>query len=87
MAFVYILENRSGKYYIGSTTDINRRINQHQAGYTHSTKRLGEFRLIFSQKYDSLEDARCVESRLKKLKRKDYIDKIIKSGVIKIKPR
>jgi predicted GIY-YIG superfamily endonuclease len=88
MPFVYILETSSGKYYIGSTPDLNKRMLQHLSkNHTHSTKRMGELRLIFSQKYSNLSDARYVEQRLKRLKRKDYIDQIIKEGVIKIKPR
>jgi len=87
MPFVYILITDSDKYYIGSTTNLENRLKHHIGGYTPSTKRLKSPRLIFSQKYDSLEDARRVENRLKKLKRKDYLEKIIKSGVIKIKPR
>lgn len=86
MSFVYILKNEQGKYYIGSTFDIEKRIKQHLNGYTHSTKRLGSFVLVFSQKFESLQDARSVEYKLKKLKRKDYIDKIVEDGFIKIKP-
>ena len=86
MSFVYILKNEQGKYYIGSTIDIDKRIKQHLNGHTHSTKRLGNFVLVFSQKFESLQDARSVEYKLKKLKRKDYLDKIIEDGFIKIKP-
>ena len=49
MSFVYILKNKQGKYYIGSTIDIDKRIKQHLNGHTHSTKRLGSFVLVFSQ--------------------------------------
>ncbi len=86
MPFVYILKTESGKYYIGSTTDVERRLKQHQNGHTHSTKRLGEVSLIFSQEYPTLNDARYVELKLKKLKRRDYIEKIIREGKIKIMP-
>ena len=82
MPFVYILRTGSGKYYIGSAIDLDNRIKHHSGGHTPSTKRMGTVKLIFSQKYGSLEEARGVELRLKKLKRKDYIEKIIKDGVI-----
>lgn len=85
MAFVYIIKSlTSGKYYIGSTSDINRRFKQHINGHTHTTKRFGELELVFSQKYTDLKDARIIERKLKKLKRKDYIEKIIKDGFIRI---
>lgn len=86
-AFVYILKTESGKYYIGSTSDLPRRLIQHLSGHTYSTKRMGKKELIFSQEYSSLEDARNVEFKLKKLKRRDYIEKILKEGYIKIMPR
>jgi len=84
MSYVYILKNEKGNYYIGSTSDIKRRIKQHQIGYTYSTKRMQNLKLVFSEKFDTLKEARHIEYRLKKLKRHDYIDKIIKDGFIKI---
>ena len=46
----------------------------------------GGVHLVFSQKYENLNDARSVERKLNKLKRKDYIKKIIKDGFIKMRP-
>jgi len=85
-SFVYILKSDSGKYYIGSTNDLPRRLEQHKRGNTPTTKRMGCVSLVFSQEYDSLKDARNIEFRIKKLKRKDYIEKIINEGHIKILP-
>jgi len=86
MAYVYILKGSTDKYYIGSTLDVERRLRQHMSGQTHSTKRMGHLDLIFTQKYSSLDEAQSVERKLKKLKRRDYIEKIVKEGFIKIKP-
>ncbi|MEX2010431.1 MAG: GIY-YIG nuclease family protein [Parcubacteria group bacterium] len=86
MAYVYILGTSSGKYYIGSTSNLERRLKQHFSGQTDSTKRLGKPHLIFHQEYLTLEDARSVEKKLKNLKRKDYLEKIISDGYIKIQP-
>ena len=86
MAFVYILESiRDGRYYIGSTVNLEKRIQHHQGGHTPSTKGFGGVKLVFQQKYDSLVEARYIEKRLKKLKRKDYLQKIIDDGYIKMK--
>lgn len=87
MGYVYILKNSKGNFYIGSTTDLKRRISQHYYGHTYSTKRMKDLVMVFSQKSDSLKVARNIECRLKKLKRKDYIEKIIKDGYIKMKPK
>ncbi len=84
MAFVYILENEQGKHYIGSTTNLEERIKHHQGGHTPSTKRLGNLKLVFQQEYPTLGEARTIEGRLKKLKRKDYIENIVRDGYIKM---
>ena len=84
--YVYILENSNHKFYIGSTDNLERRFKQHNSGHTLTTKRMGELGLVFSQIFDTLEETRKVEFKLKRLKRKDYIERIIKDGYIKIKP-
>ena len=83
--FVYILKDEKGKLYIGSTDNLDKRMRQHKAGHTQTTRRMKNAVLVFSQKYPTLEQARKIERKLKKLKRKDYIEKIIKDGYIKIK--
>lgn len=83
--FVYILKDENGRCYIGSTTDLERREKQHQQGHTWTTQRFTNPRLVFSQEYPTLAEARIIELRLKRLKRKDYLEKIIKDGFIKIK--
>lgn len=58
----------------------------HLGGHTPSTYRMGKIKLVFSQEFEFLKDARSIESKLKKLKRHDYIANIIKDGFLKIKP-
>jgi putative endonuclease len=87
MVHVYILKSlRDNRYYVGSTANLEVRLKHHHNGYTPSTKRFGGVKLVFSQAYPTLKEARRIEKRLKKLKRKDYIDKIVKDGIIRIKP-
>jgi putative endonuclease len=86
MAYVYILKSlRDGRYYIGSTVNLNKRLAHHKAGHTPSTKRFGGVELVFNQKFLSLKHARLIERKLKKLKRKDYLDRIVKDGILKMK--
>ena len=69
MAWVYILRGASGRHYIGSTTDLERRIQQHRSGQTPSTKRLGgDLRLAASLEVATLADARTMERELKRKK-------------------
>ncbi|MEX0587403.1 MAG: GIY-YIG nuclease family protein [Patescibacteria group bacterium] len=85
MAFVYILKSRSdGRFYIGSTVDLKKRLNHHIGGFTPSTKRMGEIDLVLCQDYPTLKMARSIERKLKNLKRHDYIEKIVKEGRIRM---
>ena len=84
MAWVYILETEMGKYYVGSTTNLEERLKHHMGGYTPSTKALKFKKLLLKQEYETLKEARAVESKIKKLKRRDYIEKMIEDGYIKI---
>jgi putative endonuclease len=69
MAWVYILRGPSGRHYIGSTTDLARRIEQHRKGHTYSTRRLGQpLHLVASLHLDLLEEARALERELKRKK-------------------
>ena len=85
MAWVYILQSVCDKrFYIGSTTDLQARLRHHYNGLTPTTKRFGKLRLAFSEEYKTLNEARAIEKKLKKLKRKDYIEKIVKEGKIRM---
>ena len=52
--YVYILKSlKDNKFYIGSCSDIESRINFHNAGLQRSTKNRIPFKLILSEKYKS----------------------------------
>ena len=84
--FLYILKDKKGRFYIGSTNDLERRNKQHQNKHTFTTRRMDNPKIVLSQKYETLDQARVIERKLKKLKRKDYIEKIVRDGYIRIKP-
>jgi predicted GIY-YIG superfamily endonuclease len=66
MAWVYILRGASGRHCIGSTVDLQRRIEEHRRGHTHTTRRLGgEIELVGSKEFASLAEARQAEQFLK----------------------
>ncbi len=82
---VYILKDDNDVFYIGSTNNLERRMSQHKNKYTKTTARMNNPKLVLFQEYNSLAMARSVELRIKKLKRKDYVEKMIKDGYIRIK--
>lgn len=66
MAFVYILKSSRKKwYYVGSTTDLKRRVLEHNAGKVRSTKFYTPLELVFKREFGNKKDARMFEQRLK----------------------
>ncbi len=53
-------------------------------GHTQTTRNMANAKLVLSQEVSSLALARKIEQRLKKMKRKDYIERIVADGYIKI---
>ena len=85
MIGVYILQSlKNGTYYIGSTNDIDRRLIQHEKGFVKSTRNILPVELKLFCGYDNLKLARQIEFRIKKLKRRDIIEKMIKNQKISI---
>ena len=82
--YVYILKDEKDRFYIGSTDDLERRLYQHYKNHTQTTARMEKPKIVLSQEYPSLEIARKIERKLKNLKRKDYIEKIVSDGYIRI---
>ena len=81
MAWVYILANSLTKrYYIGSTIDLKRRLNQHIAGNTRTTRVLGTKKLVYTEEYKTENEARLREKQIKSYKSKIYIEKLIRVG-------
>ena len=69
MAWVYVLRSSDDRYYLGSTRDLGRRMQEHRSGKTYSTRRLGsEIELVASRECASLDEAHALERRLKSWK-------------------
>jgi len=78
MCWVYILKNKkSGRFYIGSTNNLDRRIKQHDKGQNITTHRLGTDTLVYTEVFGSLELARQRERKLKSYKSHKYIEWLI----------
>ena len=84
MGYLYILQSeKNGRYYIGSTNNLKRRLAEHNSGTTPSLTNLLPMRLVFKKVYDNLQEARKMELHLKKLKSRSIIERIIREQEIK----
>jgi len=67
--FVYILQSQKDhKYYIGQTSDIERRVAEHNRGKVKSTKHRSPFKIIYFDELDSRIDAIRLEKYYKSYK-------------------
>lgn len=81
MAFVYLLQGTSGRFYLGATTDLETRLLRHNSGAVHSTKRLGlPLILIASREFESMEEALRVERMLKRWKKPSKAREFLEDG-------
>ena len=65
-AFVYLLRSmKNNRHYIGWTTDIKRRLDEHNSGKSYHTKTRGSWKLMGYETYNSSEEAKKREYALK----------------------
>jgi len=78
MFFVYVLSSITKNYiYVGLTSDLERRISDHNNGYNKTTKAYSPFKIIFVEEHSSRIAARSREKYLKSGIGKEYIRKVI----------
>jgi predicted GIY-YIG superfamily endonuclease len=76
MAWVYFIENPEGRFYIGMTTNLEDRLNDHNSGVSTWTKFRGPWTLVWSQERSTLGEARKLENKLKRQGRGDGFFKL-----------
>lgn len=78
--YVYILQCADGTYYTGSTTNLARRVNEHQHGFgaIYTKKRL-PIKLLYFEEFAKVSDAFYREKQIQKWSRKK------KEALVKVK--
>ena len=78
MHYLYILKSKaSGKYYIGETDNVQRRLKQHRDGKTSFGCRNSDVILVYEKEFGSRSQARKLESFLKRQKSHLFIDRFL----------
>lgn len=69
MFYVYVLKiSKGGRIYIGYTSDLTRRMSEHQKKQSKYTASRGPAKLVYYEAYASEKDARKREVNLKQFK-------------------
>lgn len=83
MYYTYILRSdKNGKYYIGCTGDLDRRITEHNNGLSKFTKGKGPWIICYSEQFNNLIDARKREKQIKSWKKRAAIEKLINGAFV-----
>ncbi len=79
-AFCYILfSSRLDKYYVGSTTDMERRMEEHNRGKEKFSSTGVPWILVYKEIFEELADARKREIEIKKQKSRKYIKSLLEA--------
>ena len=82
MFFTYILENSvNHRRYIGSTNDIDRRLEEHNRGQTKSTRQKGVWKVIYREEFDTALEAKLREQIIKSYKDGNALKRLI-AGIV-----
>ena len=66
MYFVYAIRSqKDGRIYVGLSSDVQRRLSEHNAGYVFSTKGFLPWKLIYKEKVMNRKEARKKEKYYK----------------------
>ncbi|WP_163326111.1 GIY-YIG nuclease family protein [Draconibacterium mangrovi] len=78
--YMYILQSeKNGKYYIGSTQNVEERLQQHNWSRTPSTKSGIPWKLVYSEEFEERPSATQREYEIKQKKSRKYIQFLINS--------
>ena len=78
MFTVYILQSeKTGRYYVGYTSDLEKRIHYHNSGKNISTKNDTPWKLIWHENFETKKDAWLREHQIKSYKGGEAFKKLI----------
>ena len=72
--YVYVLKNPDGRFYIGQTSDLSRRLERHNGGKVFWTRSRGPWELAYSKEAPDRSEAIREERLLKKLRNRKAIE-------------
>jgi putative endonuclease len=81
---LYILKShKHGRFYVGSTDDLERRFKEHNSGHTKSTKSGMPWEVVFTEVFAASIDGLRAEKKIKALKSRKIIESLV-NGTMQI---
>ena len=81
---VYILKSQnSGKYYIGSSENPQRRLEFHNSIEKGFTSRYRPWEIVFNKEFSDIHTAQMIERKIKSWKSKIMIEKLL-NGMVEL---
>jgi len=79
--FVYIIQSKKDSiYHIGSSQDLDERVERHNQGRSKYTKAKRSWQLVYWEKHQDRAAAMKQEREIKARKSKDYIESLIRTS-------
>ena len=81
MPYLYILySSKLNKYYVGACANIERRLYEHNIGHSKFTSTGLPWRLMYTEEFKTLQEAKQREKKIKDMKSRKYIESLIENG-------
>jgi putative endonuclease len=75
--FIYLIQSDNCRRpYLGSTLNVEERLNQHNNGETTATMGKGPWTIVRIWQFDSISDARAIEYKVKQMRRKLTVEQV-----------
>ncbi|MBI4343563.1 MAG: GIY-YIG nuclease family protein [Candidatus Omnitrophica bacterium] len=79
--FTYVIRsNASGRHYIGVTSDLARRLDDHDRGKSRSVRGRGPLELMWCERHESRREATTRERQIKRVKGGEALKKLLWPG-------
>ena len=81
MPYTYILfSEKLNKYYIGACVNLERRLYEHNIGHSKFTSIGMPWKVVYTEEFPTLAEAKKREMQIKHMKSRKYIDDLILKG-------
>ena len=81
--YTYILQSqKDGRFYIGQTQDVSKRLERHNAGSENYTSKFMPWKIVWFKTFDDRKKSYKLEQILKKLKSRKGLIKYIRENPI-----